>query len=72
MKTEEKRDSDFVTLDTDTHPRTCKSADGSTTLHRFEVRGIVYATDREDAESRISRWNLGIYLDAAIIAQKER
>ncbi len=68
-KTEEERDRDFATLDGDTHPAVVKSADGSTDLHRFEVKAIVYATDRDDAKGRISRWNLGPYLDAAVIEE---
>lgn len=34
-------------------PRTVKAADGVTTLHRFEVEGVIYAPSRAEAEKRL-------------------
>lgn len=46
-------------------PETIKAADGKTDLRRFDVRGVIYAPDRAQAQRRLGACD--IHLDSAEI-----
>lgn len=51
--------------DEEAHPPTIKSADGSTTLYRFRVDGVIYRASRKAAEDQLDQ--AGLYMEAAAI-----
>lgn len=51
--------------DESVNPPTVKSADGSTTLKRFRVDGVIYAPSKRAAQARLEQ--ACIYLDDARI-----